>query len=254
MEHIDPDELALHALGDTAGGDAPDRDALEAHLRECPDCAAELEALVSAVRIGRETIDTDRLVAPSPEVWTRIAAELDLAEDGAPTLDELAARRGRRTDEPAGERRGSGRSGRRLATFLAAAAAVLLVGTAGVLTWRLLTPTPAEVLASARLEALPDWSGSAGEATLERRADGALEVHVALDAPPAPGGYRELWLLNADATDLVSLGVLDGAEGTFTVPASVDLDVFDVVDISAEQADGDPGHSGDSIVRGALTS
>jgi hypothetical protein len=36
------------------------------------------------------------------------------------------------------------------------------------------------------------------------------------------------------------------------IPESVDLARYSVVDISAEPVDGDPTHSGDSIVRGAL--
>jgi hypothetical protein len=37
------------------------------------------------------------------------------------------------------------------------------------------------------------------------------------------------------------------------VPDGVDTAEFPVVDVSAEADDGDPAHSGDSIVRGTLT-
>ena len=77
-------------------------------------------------------------------------------------------------------------------------------------------------------------------------------MEVRLDAAAADGGYREVWLINADATALVSLGVLEGAQGTFPIPADVDLSEYVLVDISQEPADGDPTHSGDSIVRGEL--
>ncbi len=43
------------------------------------------------------------------------------------------------------------------------------------------------------------------------------------------------------------------ADGTFEVPDDVDLDRFDVVDVSVEPDDGDPTHSGASILRGDLT-
>jgi anti-sigma-K factor RskA len=66
-------------------------------------------------------------------------------------------------------------------------------------------------------------------------------------------GLREVWLLRADASGLVSLGLLDGATGRFSIPAGIDLAEFPVVDVSAEPADGNPGHSGDSIVRGTLS-
>ena len=56
-------------------------------------------------------------------------------------------------------------------------------------------------------------------------------------------------------TDGVAPGdryVLDGAEGRFDVPDGLDLAEFPVVDVSEEHFDGDPSHSGDSVVRGPL--
>jgi RNA polymerase sigma-70 factor (ECF subfamily) len=44
-----------------------------------------------------------------------------------------------------------------------------------------------------------------------------------------------------------------GDEGRFTFPVGLDLDDFAVVDVSAEPFDGDPAHSGDSILRGELS-
>ena len=68
----------------------------------------------------------------------------------------------------------------------------------------------------------------------------------------ADGDYREVWLIREDGQALISLGVLDDASGTFRVPDGVDLDEYRLVDISFEPVDGDPAHSGDSIVRGEL--
>ncbi len=51
----------------------------------------------------------------------------------------------------------------------------------------------------------------------------------------------------------MSLGVVDGASGTFTVPDGLDLSRYDLVDVSAEPYDGNPAHSGDSIIRGKLS-
>ena len=48
-------------------------------------------------------------------------------------------------------------------------------------------------------------------------------------------------------------GVLRGDTATFPVPDGLDLGEFPVVDISVEPFDGDPSHSGDSVVRGTLT-
>ena len=55
-----------------------------------------------------------------------------------------------------------------------------------------------------------------------------------------------------DVTQLVSLGVLEGDSGTFAIPAGLELDELPVVDVSLEPFDGDPAHSGDSVVRGTL--
>jgi anti-sigma-K factor RskA len=65
------------------------------------------------------------------------------------------------------------------------------------------------------------------------------------------GGFYEVWMMR-DATHLVALGSFRvGAEGR----ARVDLPVaasprrFPVLDVSREAADGDPAHSGHSVLR-----
>lgn len=75
---------------------------------------------------------------------------------------------------------------------------------------------------------------------------------IDLDAPTSADGYREVWLIASDLSGLVSLGVLQGQEGRFDIPAGLDLEKFSLVDVSEEHFDGDPAHSGDSIVRGPL--
>lgn len=256
MAHIDPDALVLHALGETD----PE---LDAHLLECPECAAELESLRSAVRVGRGAVNDDRFARPDERVWDAVAAQVGLVAPDATTgsAEATGPAEAAETGVPvpidsrrrgSGRRRGSDRRRGRFVPLLAAAAAVLLVAGVGVGVWRLLTPASVTVLATASLDALPDWPDTSGRAVVEERADGTREVQVSLEAPSTAGGYRELWLLNADATALVSLGVVEGAGGTFAIPADVDLAEFGVVDVSAETTDGDPGHSGDSIVRGTL--
>ena len=138
--------------------------------------------------------------------------------------------------------------------FVAAAAAVALVASAGTALWA--TFSPAEqptILASATLEAFPAWPDSTGEATLEQLPDGTRVIDVTFDAPATDGGYREVWLITTDATALVSLGIVEGTSGQFTVPDGLDISSYDLVDISEEQFDGNPAHSGDSIVRGQLS-
>lgn len=73
--------------------------------------------------------------------------------------------------------------------------------------------------------------------------------------PSEPGTYYELWLLRGDET--LSLGSFtvgaDGrADATFSVP--VDPGSYDSFDVSLEAEDGDPAHSGDSVLRGPTAS
>ncbi|MET0434923.1 MAG: anti-sigma factor, partial [Cellulomonas sp.] len=143
------------------------------------------------------------------------------------------------------------RRGVRRGRWLLAVAAALVVGAVGGGAVVAAVQRPAEtVVAEARLDALPGWAAS-GDALLEEGADGTRTLVVRV-SPTEEDGFRAVWLLDRDATRLVSLGALDGDEGRFAVPAGLDLDEFPVVDVSAEPFDGDPAHSGDSIVRGAL--
>ena len=136
----------------------------------------------------------------------------------------------------------------------AAACAAGIVGGIAAGAWWQSTraPAPEPVIAEAQLDALPGWTAS-GSASVEEAADGRRDVVVDLSANDSGDGLREVWLLTADASGLVSLGLLDGPTGRFSIPAGVDLAEYPVVDVSAEPADGNPAHSGDSIVRGTLS-
>lgn len=140
---------------------------------------------------------------------------------------------------------------RRALSLLAAAAVGVVVGITATFWW----PAPVErVLAQATLDALPGWTAR-GEASVARSASGLREVTVTLatgDNPATDAPLREVWLLTADTAGLVSLGLLAGESGRFPIPATLDLGEFPIVDVSAEPSDGDPAHSGASIVRGLL--
>ena len=270
MQHVDPDVLALLALGEDAASADERR-----HLTECALCTDELAELADVALTGRSVTPEDALVAPAPAVWDRISAELGLgaAPSAAAPLPAPAADA---ADDPAGredapataatlgppparvaslaERRATRerRGGRFLPALVAACLALGLGVTAGVL-WERRSSAPAETLiANARLDALPDWPDASGKARIEQGAAGQRQVVVDLDAPASADGFREVWLIAGDLSGLVSLGVLEGAEGRFDIPAGLDLDKFSLVDVSEEHLDGDPAHSGDSIVRGAL--
>ena len=146
-----------------------------------------------------------------------------------------------------------GRRRRRWLPLAAAACAVGLVGGIAAGAWWQATrpPAPVPVIAEAQLDALPGWTAS-GSAAVEENTDGRRDVVVDLTEGDDSAGLREVWLLTADATGLVSVGLLDGSSGRFSIPADLDLSQYPVVDVSAEPDDGNPAHSGDSIVRGTL--
>lgn len=231
MRHVDPDTLALLALGERVA-DSEDR----AHLHECAECAAELSNFSRAVNAGRSTIDAGQLLSPAPRVWNRIADELELQPTEAPApVVHLAPRR------------------RRWMPVLAVAASLAVVASAGVVVWQFAQPSAPTVLASATLEAFPNWPDATGDAVVEKGATGSRVVRVTVDSAAVGQEFTEVWLISSDTTRLVSLGTLEGTSGTFTIPTGIDLSIYDLVDVSAEPYDGDPTHSGDSIVRGQLT-
>ncbi|HQG70883.1 MAG TPA: anti-sigma factor [Rhodoglobus sp.] len=225
MRHIDPDVLALLALGENAGTES-DR----GHLAACADCRSELENLAHAAAVGRSTLDAGELLQPDERVWRSIQAEVAEPAPVIPLRPRLARR-----------------------LLAVAAAVVVLVGGVGVTLWAL-QPAPVTLLASATLDAFPAWVGSTGSAVVEQTAAGARFVDVTFQAPATEGGFREVWLISSDTSQLVSLGVVRGDTGRFTIPDGLDLTRYDLVDISEEPIDGNPEHSGDSILRGQLRS
>ncbi|MFF0991221.1 anti-sigma factor [Kocuria nitroreducens] len=266
MAHLSEETLTLLALGEA--GDPRSQE----HVAACPDCAAELASLQRVVRAGRA--EAPVLTAPGPGVWAAIHAELGLSD--AVAADPLAGVRGDAADAAqdatgpadsttAGDGAGSGgatvveldarrrrpRRGVPYPLAAAAAAAALLVG--GVSVWgaqRLgLEPEPT-VLATAELEPLAGYTAR-GSAEVDERPDGSRQLVVRTD-PADVDGFKEVWLLAPDAQRMVSLGVMAGEEGVFVLPENLDVGEFPVVDVSNEPIDGDPTHSGDSIVRGVL--
>ena len=232
--HVDDDVLALLALGEDAA--SPDE---RAHVEQCERCAAEVAALGGVVSLAR--VSQGPLVAPAPQVWDRIEAELGLtpasSDPGSSGDADVVVSLPRR----------------RLAWgwVAGAAAAGVLIGGVGVAWTQSRTGGGETVVASAALDPLPGWSAE-GTARVEVGQDGERVLVVDVQDGDDEDGFREVWLLRPDVSGLVSLGTLTGSTGRFDLPAGLDLDEFSVVDVSLEQFDGDPAHSGDSIVRGAL--
>ncbi|MGH1549553.1 anti-sigma factor [Leifsonia poae] len=251
MTHSDPDALAMLALGDP---DVDDADVQ--HVMGCEVCRSELDRLMRVTRAARENGPVDfELREPSPAVWEGIRAQLTMEAPAAPAVVPAPAPA---PAEPpahvAAQRRVRSTASRRRWVAALSGAAVLLVAVvvAAVLVLR---PT-AQVQAHATLAGLPAWSTSSGTATMERQTDGTTVLQIELDSPAvhSSGDYREVWLMNSDLTKSISVGLLAGDSGTFAMPPNIAAADYPVVDISQQPLNGDPAHSGDSIVRGTLAS
>lgn len=243
MSHCDPETLALRALGEVVG--TPEEDA---HLASCEQCQGEVSSLRRGVLVATAAgPDMMTLEAPPARVWDRITAELAAdepdtrpeAEPEAPVADVVPLRRRSRP-----------------ATWLLAAAGIGGIVVGGVATAVMLDGSSAPqstVAASVDLDPLPAWDAS-GSAQLTIAEDGSRVLQVTVDAAAAAGadGFQEVWLIDREVAGMVSLGNLEGTSGEFVIPAGVEVADFPIVDVSLEPLDGDPTHSGDSIVRGTF--
>jgi anti-sigma-K factor RskA len=226
MQHPDSDRLAATAL-EPAAVDAD----VAAHLDTCATCRGEVDDLRDLVGVVRD-VRHERLEPPPPQVWQGVVDELGLGGRRAP---------------------------RRRPLVWAAAAAVVGLGVGSLTTWALVrqddpAPLAGRVVRTADLEPLPAGGATAaGLARLLQTTEGTEVIEVrAPDLEPADGHF-EVWLLRPDSTQMVSLGVLpEGDVAHFTVPSALLADGYTLVDVSDEPDDGEPTHSGDSVLRGDL--
>ena len=245
MEHCTPEQLALAALREPLPAD----DA--AHLEQCAQCRAEVASLRRGVELLAvpEFAGTAAPVPPPPAVWASIAAATGVSV--APRPERMAAPE---PVPPAGEptnvvafRRRRGPSTWLITAAAAVAGAVIGAGAVAVLQ----DDDEGASVASAALDPLEDADAS-GSARVVERADGTRVLEVDLEAPDLDDAYYEVWLLEPDVSGLVPLGTTQAGTTVFEIPAGLDLEQFPVVDVSVEPLDGDPAHSGDSVVRGVL--
>lgn len=199
------------------------------------DYSGEDLELLAALRHVRP--DDHKLVAPPDTVWASIASAV-----AADEADEEAA--------PVRRRHGWGVKVVALGvagSFAAASIGAIVVAARSI-------GDDSVVVARAALtsEGLPTApSGLTGVAVVNEDADGrTLRVELG-DVRPTSGEYLELWLIKPDVSGMVSLGVAR-ADGTYDLPAGLNVEEYPIVDVSTEPYDGDPAHSGDSLVRGVL--
>jgi hypothetical protein len=199
--------------------------------------------------LGALTDEDHARVEPPPEVWRGISAAL--ADDGpAPVAPAIVAPAAVAPVIALDERRDRRRA---RALIGAVAATVVLIAGVVALVGRDDQPSGPELVATAELAPLAPGEGASAAVELHRTDDA---VELALEAEgmaPAPVGHHyELWLLDPSSPDAepISLGAMS-ASTTVTVPEGVDLEAYDVVDVSV-QAEGQVEHSGNSLLRGTL--
>lgn len=224
-----------------------------------PDRSVDLETIEGLLR--ELPTENPLLEEPPPALWDRIVDELH----AAPPADTPST-----ADEPVGAPDEANAAvvdldsrRRRFAPVLAAAAALALV-VAGAIIFADRSGNSTSVVATAELsydETFDELGVTAvAGAELAENDDGSAEIRIvgaSLPNPTDEPADLELWLIEPDAdgnvADLVSLGLVDPAEpGVYEVPDGYDPGTFFVVDISVEPRDGQPTHSGRSILRGAL--
>ena len=147
---------------------------------------------------------------------------------------------------------------RRRPLLLVAAAAVAgaAIGAGAVSVLRDSTPEPdggpiAAPVVAVDLDPLADNDAS-GRASVIERPDGTRVLEVELRADDLADRYYEVWLIDEAVEDMVPVGVARAGTVTFELPGGLDLGRFPIVDVSVEPLDGDPTHSGVSVVRGTL--
>ncbi len=208
----------------------------------------------------RELTDEDaERHEPPASIWEAIAGEVgidadsDVDDDAVadPIGDDAVADVG--PGAPATVHRLADRRPRWSTWALGAAAAVVAVIAAAVVLDIGGGDEP-DVLASVEVssDGLDDAPvGLQTRATIEQ-ANGARAVVIdASGVPVGDGEFLELWLINDDISDMVSLGMISAGR-SYQIPADVVLGDFPIIDVSVEPDDGNPLHSGRSVLRGRL--
>ncbi len=268
--HTNPDVLALLALGEHSGT----AEELQ-HLQECTFCREELADLTLVVDIGRRADTANVLERPRGEVWQAIRGELGFAGAATqPATEPLAvadpdqtippgdaaqsaqppqqAHSAQQVEPPQSARRPH--AGRKILALALAAVLALVVGIGIGISINQSSDNGETVIGEADLKALPAYSGAKGRAVVERDAKGNRVLVVTFESTRAIDGARQVWLIDRQVKGMSSLGFVNGGHGTLTIPDSLDLSKFPIVDVSVEPVnDPNPTHSGVSIVRGTLS-
>ncbi len=216
--------------------------------------------------LSRSITDDDRIRhTPPPMVWDNIAAALAADADvpstaegltfADPIADEIVPPEAVIDLSAARERRAPVEERRRRRNLVLAGAASVLVFLVGL---SLLTgigedPDVTTFVADVNNAELPEPFD--GTATAIVAVDEAPMLEIAFAGELPSDEPVELWLIKPDLSDMRSLGIVNPGSDSWSGewPADLDPAEYSLVDLSIEPADGDPTHSGRSILRGQLT-
>lgn len=281
--HPEADDLALVALGENLGAD------VHAHISACAACAAQVSSFHDTAELAGLSDYGRDAPPPGEHVWAAIAADLGFADRSGDTGPDAAGssaasgseRPGPRlvavsdaaepapgAAEPAGPAPAPSatpvepgpptplpRRRNRWVAPIAAAVVGIALGAGAVV---VVQNREAAVVVDATAPLtpvqggpLPSSDGQLGTAELVTARTGQQVRVQAADLPAAATTAYEVWLFGDDGR-MVSLGTLADGSGSFTVPAGIDTTQYRTVDISDEPPDGNPAHSGISLVRGTF--
>jgi anti-sigma-K factor RskA len=257
LGELDPAEAA--AFERAMAADAALRDEVErlrpvvTRLQRLPhdawDAPEPPPLVMPADAVGRANGATARDAAPAPhDVAPGDAASPRQADPRDASSDDVASPR--RDDPRAASPRRRRARGRRLVlrpAFAVLGAVALVAAGAGLGFVLDREPSPAAQLALRPVGGLDP--AASGKVSLVGH---GVDVRVSGLKPTGGGEFYELWLLGADKR-LVGLGsfrVDEQGRATLKLPLPVDPKAFTYFDLSLEPSDGNPGHSGVSVLRG----
>lgn len=101
-----------------------------------------------------------------------------------------------------------------------------------------------------RLRPLSGAKGASGSVRIAGQGRNARLVLRVRGLPRSAGGYAS-WLYDS-VTDAVPVGRLDGRDGTFQAKLPAEPGEYRFIDVSREPRDGNPNHSGASVLRAPI--
>lgn len=229
------DNLTLMALGEAVDAD------FAQHQQSCPSCRAELAALSATVHLARTSSRDIVGARPPARLWAAIEAATTGATDvPVEPVEPIAPVQPLRRSIP-------WRLG------LIAAAIALAVGIGGFVMGRDTTSTRQSVAARAVL--VPQRGGPTavtGSAQVIQNVNG-YTVSVTTRSLPIRTGYYAVWVYDPTINHMINIGALN-ADGTglFSLPPGVEIHDYNIIDVSAQNFDGNPAHQ-QSVLQGPLT-